>query len=177
MLIAATLKHNLTELFAGMSTASFVLTLLGLMLIVVEFFQPSHGIAAACGAVLTICGVVVRMLSGGTSVMLFFMVFFIAVVLLAAHMLALRTQKKAWLTQSLALKLQNDVQEQEGDYSVLLGRDGMATTDIDGTGHMTLDDVNFFVTSEGFIAKGNTVRVVRVTGDRISVMPVYDENE
>ncbi|WP_251617953.1 NfeD family protein [Pumilibacter muris] len=174
-MIAAGLQHNLIELFSGMSVVTFILVALGLMLIVIEFFQPAHRISAYCGAALTFCGIAVRMLSGGTLVMLFFMVFFCAVVLLAAHILKLFTQKKAWLATSLALKLERSVQEEADGYSYILGREGVATTDISGNGHMSLDNVNFFVSSEEFIAKGSTVRVVHVFGDSIRVVPVYDE--
>ena len=174
-MIAAGLRSNLAELFAGMSVVTFMLILVGLMLIVVEFFQPSYGFPTACGSALVLLGITVRMLSGGTFIMLFYMVLIIAVVILGAHMLMLATQKKPWLTQSLALKLENALPEDTDDYSFLLGRDGVATTDIDGNGHMAIDDVHFFVTSGVFIAKGTNVRVVRVAGDRIDVSAVYDD--
>ncbi len=174
-MISAGLRNNLVELFTGMSVVTFILLSLGLMLIVVEFFQPAHKISAYCGAVLTLCGIAVRMLSGGTLVMLFFMVFFCAVVLLAAHILKLFTQKRAWLATSLALKLERSVQEETDGYEYILGREGVATTDISGNGHMSLDNVNFFVSSQEFIAKGSKVRVVHVFGDSIKVVPVYDE--
>lgn len=175
MIFAAGLRQNLTELFGGMSIISFMLTTVGLMLVIVEFFQPSYRFPTYCGALTIAGGVVVRMLSGGTFIMLFYMVLIIAVVILGAHMLMLATQKKPWLTQSLALKLENALPEDTDDYSFLLGRDGVATTDIDGNGHMAIDDVHFFVTSGVFIAKGTNVRVVRVAGDRIDVSAVYDD--
>ena len=174
MLIAAGLRSNLAELFAGMSVVTFMLILVGLMLIVVEFFQPSYGFPTACGSALVLLGITVRMLSGGTLVMLFFMVFFCAVLLLTVHMLMLLTQKRAWLATSLAFTLKRSMQPEEGGYAFLLGQDGVATTDISGSGHMAIDDVNFFVGSETFIPKGTAVRVVRVAGDSIRVMPVYE---
>ena len=44
-MIAAGLQHNLIELFSGMSVVTFILVALGLMLIVIEFFQPTHRIS------------------------------------------------------------------------------------------------------------------------------------
>ena len=169
-MICAGLLTNLSELFGGMSIATFMLITAGLILIVVEFFQPSYGIAAGCGALITLTGITVRMLSGGTLIMLFFLTLFCAIVLIAAYTLMLVTQKRAWLTTSLALKLKRSVLEEEGEnYDSLLGRKGIATTDIAESGHIAVDDVNLFVTSDGFIPKGCAVRVVRVNGDSIQV--------
>lgn len=169
-MICAGLLQNLSDLFGGMSIVTFMLIALGLMLVVTEFFQPTYGMAAGCGAVLLAAGVTVRILSGGTLLMLFFLSFFIVAVLIAAHMLMLVTQKRAWLSTSLALKLKRSVQEAEADgYVPLLGRKGIATTDIEASGHIAVDDVNLFVTADEFIPKGCAVRVVRADGNRIQV--------
>ncbi|MDE6398016.1 MAG: hypothetical protein K2L51_01715 [Clostridiales bacterium] len=177
-MICAGLLTNFSELFGGMSIVTFMLIASGLILIVVEFFQPSYGIAAGCGALITLTGITVRMLSGGTLIMLFFMVFFCAVVLCAAYTLMLVTQKRAWLSTSLALKLKRSVLEEESEsYDSLLGRKGIATTDIAESGHIAVDDVNLFVTCDDFIPKGCAVRVVRVNGDRISVERADGEEE
>ena len=66
---------------------------------------------------------------------------------------------------------------QDDGYSYLLGREGVATTDINGTGHMSLDDVNFFVSGDEFIEKGCMVRVVRVDGESIKVVGIYEEED
>lgn len=176
-MISAGLWHNLTELFSGMSVVSFILTAVGLILIVTEYFQPSHGYLIGCGTVLTVSGIIVRMLSGGTLIMLFFMVFFIVIILFAAHILMLVFQKKEWLTQSVAFKLENAYAAKEGEYGFLLGRDGLATTDIDGKGQMLIDNIHFFVTSGAFIPVGSVVRVIRVEGDKIDVAQVEDDDE
>lgn len=103
------------------------------------------------------------------------MVFACAAVLLVLHMIMLVTHKKGWLTHSLALKLRRSIQDD--GYEHLLGREGVATTDIDGTGHMSLDDVNFFVSGDEFIEKGCLVRVVHVDGESIRVTGVVSEED
>ena len=164
----------MVELFQNMSVTTFMLVTLGIMLIVVEFFQPSHRFPTYCGIVLIALGITLRMLGGGTFIMLFYMLFFCTVIIFAVHIIMLATQKKAWLTQSLALKLESSISE-EDEYSHLLGRDGIATTDIDGSGHITVEDVILLVTGDEFISKGTKVRIVRVSGDSVRVVPVYDE--
>lgn len=177
MTVAAGLLHNLTELFSGMSVVSFILTVVGIILIVTEYFQPSRGYLSVCGAVLTVSGIIVRMLSGGTFIMLFFMIFFIVTILFAAHIIMLIFQKKEWLMQSVAFKLENAYAAKEGEYGFLLGRDGLATTDIDCNGQILIDNIHFFVTSSGFIPSGSVVRVIRVEGDRIDVAQVEEDDE
>ena len=174
-MISASRFTNLYELISGMSLVTVVSVTLGLMLIVIEFFQPAYRYPTYCGCALVLLGITVRMLGGGTMIMLFYMVFTCAAVLLALHMIMLAVHKKAWLTQSLALKLRRSI-EDEG-YERLLGREGVATTDIDGTGHMAIDDVNFFVCGDEFIEKGCLVRVVSVDGDSIKVETVPSEDD
>ena len=176
-MISGALYRNLVDLFAGMSAVTVICVSIGLILIVIEFFQPAYKYPTYCGCALIALGVVVRMLGGGTFIMLFYMAFFCVTVLMAAHLIMLVTQKKAWLTHSLALKLRRAMQNDGEGYDYLRGREGVATTDIDGNGHMSLDDVNFFVTGDEFIEKGCLVRVVRVDGDSIRVEGVYSEED
>ena len=164
------LVKNLIELVTDSSIATVILLVLGLMLIIVEFFQPSRGIPSYCGIVLVLCGIVIRMLKDSSMIMLFYMVFGCAVILLVAHVVLCLLPKKAWLTQSLALKLEKAVEGADiDDYESLVGKTGTATTDIDEFGHVAVGDVNLYVASDAFIEKGSSVRVVLVSDDKIEV--------
>ena len=174
-MISGALYKNLQDLFGGLSAVTFISVMLGLMRIVVEFFQPAYKYPTYCGVALIALGIVVRMLGGGNFIMLFYMVSFCVTVLIGVHMIMLAVHKKAWLSHSLALKLRRSMQDD--GYSYLLGREGVATTDINGTGHMSLDDVNFFVSGDEFIEKGCMVRVVRVDGESIKVVGIYEEED
>ena len=173
MTLEGGLIKNLIALVTDSSIATVILLGLGLMLIIVEFFQPSRGIPSYCGIVLLICGIVIRMLKDSSMIMLFYMVFGCAVILLAAHVLLSLLPKKAWLTQSLALKLEKAVEGADiDDYESLVDKIGTATTDIDEFGHAAVGDINLYVASDTFIEKGSSVRVVRVSDDKIEVEPV-----
>ena len=178
-LISAGLIKNLTDLITDSSIATVILLGLGLMLIIVEFFQPARGIPSYCGIVLSLCGIVIRMLkSDGTFIMLFYMLFGCALILLVAHVFLSLRQKKAWLTQSLAIKLEKAMNDDGiDDYEDLIDKIGTATTDIDENGHVTLGDINLYVASDTFIEKGSKVRVVRVSDDKIEVEAVEPSNE
>ena len=176
-MLSVGLQENLYLLFSQMSVATSIMCVVGLALIIIEFFQPAHKIPTYCGTALVLCAITVRILCGGTFVMLFFMVFFCALVLFAAHTIMLITQKKAWLSTSLAIKLKKEVDESaRSGYAYLLGREGVASTDISPSGHILLDGTDFVVSSDEFIEKGSTVEVVHVVGDVIKVIPADSDN-
>lgn len=165
--MTAAAGKELAALFSDMSIAVVVLFVIGLALIAVEFFQPMYGIGAGSGTVLVFTAAIVRMLAYGTEGMLFFMLFFVSAVVLLTHALMLRLYKRDWLMQSVYAV---DEPDSEDDvYSFLLSLEGVATTRIAGYGHMSINDVNFYVTSDEPIAKGERVRVVKVEGDKIFV--------
>ena len=88
-----------------------------------------------------------------------------------------RNAKKAWLATSLAIKLKREVDEsQKSGYAYLLGRTGVASTDVSPSGHIILDGNDFVVSSDEFIQKGSPVEVVHVVGDVIKVIPSDSDN-
>lgn len=177
MLLSVGLRQNLYLLFSQMSVATAVLGVVGLALIIIEFFQPAHKIPTYCGTALVLCAIAVRILCGGTFVMLFFMIFFCVLILFAAHLIMLVTQKKAWLATSLAIRLKREVDEsQKSGYAYLLGLSGIASTDISPSGHVNLEGTDFIVSSDEFIEKGSLVEVVHVVGDVIKVVPADSDN-
>lgn len=171
MMLGAGLWQNLSDLVSETGIVTVVLLLVGCMLIIIEFYQPAYGIPTYCGAALCVGGIAVRMIAGGSFTMMYFAVLGCVVCITAAHVIMLRLHKRTWLTQSLALKLENAVRLEDDDdgYTDLVGHSGVATTDIDGNGHMLLGDVYFYVTSASFIPKGASVRVSAATEDRIEV--------
>ena len=112
MLISTGILHTLGELFSGMSLITGVLVIVGHVLIVVELFQPSRGIVGYCGALALLSGIVVRMLMGGTILMLFIMVFLSVAIILSMHILMLCLQKRPWLTHALAIQLEEKASEE-----------------------------------------------------------------
>lgn len=166
------------ELFDGMSITAFMCISLGLMFVIIEFFQTTNGIVAFLGGALIASGTVMRMLAGGTLGVLFWMVFLVSVVLFAAHTVALITQKRNWLVQSLTLAInENPMAARGAGYGYLKNLTGVATTDISLTGHVSINDVNFFVSSKTPIEKGTVVRVVDADGESIVVEPLFTIEE
>lgn len=162
------LAASVGELFAGMSAIVFFFIIIGIMLVVIEFYQPTKGLFALVGALLIGSGIVIRMLGGGTWSMLFLMIFFVAVCILTAHIIMLFFQKSNWLYQSLRLAMKGSTETVE-EYEFLVGQIGIATSDISGEGNIAINDVNFHVYSDIVIFKGAKVYVTEVSLDKISV--------
>ncbi|MDE7395968.1 MAG: hypothetical protein K2M95_07620 [Clostridiales bacterium] len=172
MLFCTGILNTLGDLFSGMSLITFVLVITGHILIVIELFQPSRGIVGYCGVLVLLCGIVVRMLSGGTLLMLFIMVFISVVIILSVHVLMLCLQKKAWLTHALALKL-----EEKASEDTLVGKNGLAETDLAPVGTVTIEGQTMTAYGNTFIEKGQAVCVLSVRGDIVTVEAVTADED
>lgn len=159
--------HNeISRLFADMSLTAALLITVGFVLLAIEFFQSTRSVAAGCGILLTVCGVTLRMLCGGTEGTLFLLLELFALALYAAHILMLATNKRDWLMQSAYLKVSHVAIDKP-----LIGRDGVAETDFDKYGRIRVDALSLFALSDAPVRRGDKVIVSRVSGDTIFVVP------
>jgi len=172
--MAATFWEQFVELFAGMGVAAGICIVLGLILCIIEIFQPGFGIFGALGAILLIAGLVIRMLQGGTLLMLFIMIFLIIVVLLGAFMIMVRSMKYGWLSRSDLVQTGRAVNPTRSDatqdFSFLLDKTGTTTTPLRPSGKALIEGKEYDVIAQGaFINKGVEIKVIEVEGARIVV--------
>lgn len=168
------LGREIINLFSGMSAVSVALFSLGLMLVVTEYFQSTKGIAYGCGIASMITAAAVRMVMGGTLGTLFVMLFFIALILFATHLLMLALHKREWLLLSSGIADEESYDDDK--YSYLVGLCGTTTTELSPSGHMSINEINFYVTAEEPIEAGAYVTVKQVCGDKIVVERVQYED-
>ncbi len=170
-MICATLGKEIANLFSGMSAVSAVMLLLGLMLIIAEFFRPMRSLGYASGGITVALAVVIRMLSGANVATLYLMLIFVAFILFAAHLLMLALQKREWLLLSSGIA-DEETGGDDAEYSYLVGLRGITTTAVAPSGHVAINDINFYVTSQQPIDVGVEVVVKRVSGAQIIVEPI-----
>lgn len=163
---------DFVALFSEMSTVTSVCLIVGLILIIIEFYQQSKGVIGVCGLILIAAAIGIRMIGGGTISMLFMMVFFVIAVCFISHLIMLNLQKKSWLTHSLTLAITEAEEEVRANYNFLINHEGIASTDINPKGHMMISDVNFLVVSSLPIKKGMKVKVTDVEDDKIFVKQI-----
>ena len=110
--------NEFIQLFTQMSPIAAICLIVGLILAIIEIFQPGIGIFGTLGAILLVVGVVIRMAAGGTFQQLFYMVFCIVLILVATFLLMIRMARMGWLTKTaLSLKRKNtqDVSQSSSD--------------------------------------------------------------
>lgn len=173
-----TLSESFTVLFSELNSISVSLWICGIVLIVIEFYQNCRGVSAILGTLCSIAACVVAVITTGSIGASFVFVFLTVIILYSAHVLMLATQKYRWL-KTAAGKKSGHTRE----YMHLINREGIATTEINPTGHIAVGDTNLFVSSVAAIEKGETVKIVTVADDKIivkradSVIDILIDNE
>ncbi len=163
------------ELFSfveGIAALQLILFAAGLLLLLVEAFNPGFGIAGGLGLLLMIAGIFLTARTPFEA-----LVMFILLVLLLAVLLffVLRSARKGFLFRKLILK--SAATKQEGYAAVaednsLIGKSGIVLTQLRPAGTGEIDGVRLDIVSEGaFIDAGTRIRVIGVEGRRIVVAP------
>lgn len=146
------------------------LLVVGFLLAAVEMMAPGFGLPGISAAVCLIAGVfcVTDTLAEGA---------FVTLMVLA--LLALMLAVILWLLSKGKLKspliLREEQQKDKGyissaDLNYLLGKKGVAVTDLRPTGTGNFEDIRFDVVSEGkFIDKGAKLEIIRVSGAKLIV--------
>lgn len=152
----------------------------GLVLLIMEIFViPGFGI---CG-VLGICSIVGAVVCASSSLSLALIQLGIA--LLAAIVLVIISLKcgktrRVWSRLILreATTTEGGYVSQPGGINALVGKCGMALTDLRPSGAALIDEKRTDVLSEGgFIKRGTRVEVIRVEGSSVVVRPIEEETE
>ncbi len=163
------LGESFVALFQSANMLTVTLWVVGFLLFAAELFQPMRGISYTMGVALIITAFVTQMLHGSAGEAFMF-ILLTCVMVFGIHILALATQKRLWLNVS---RLER-AGERRRKYDSLIDSVGVANTPIDLTGNVTINDVNLVVYSEKPIAAGETVKITRVTSDKIIVERVSD---
>ena len=150
--------------------AGIVLFIAGFILIAVEMVVPGFGAPGICGIICLVAGVFITADSIETGV-------FITVIVLA--LLGIMMALILWLLSKGKLRSPIILEEEQrkdegyissGDLQFLLGKQGVAETDLHPMGVGNFDGVSFDVLSEGkYIAKDAKLEIIKVNGSRLIV--------
>ncbi len=147
-----------------------VLFIAGFVLIAVEMVVPGFGAPGICGIICLVAGVFVTADSVEKGA-------FITVIVLA--LLGIMMALILWLLSKGKLRSPIVLEEEQrrdegyissGDLQFLLGKQGLAETDLHPTGVGNFDGVSFDVLSEGrYISKGAKLEIIKVNGSKLIV--------
>ena len=139
----------------------------GYVLLVIEMCIPGFGVPGITGAALAVVGLLVLQ---PTPMQALILTIVYVLLLMIALVICLR-----WIAQGRLAKSRlvlNEVSSQTGDDDLekYVGKTGAAHTPLRPAGIAELDGVRLNVVTEGdYIERGATVRVVRVSGNRVVV--------
>lgn len=166
--------NDFTTLWTGMEILPAVFLSLGLVLVIIEMFNPGFGIFGALGGVLLVLGVVVRVMQSDPEsklAHLFMLTFIILLLLTIVFLIIVRLMKFGWISQSSLVN--NEVTtslSETADFSYLVGHVGVSLTSLHPTGKAFINGNNYDVVTRGdFIESNVEVRVREVEGVRIVV--------
>lgn len=157
-------------LLDGMTLFSIILLILGFVLVGIELTAPGISFPGIAGA---ICLVISVFLTADTIVEGVIMT--IAILAILGVMLGIMVwllAKGKWVRPII---LTNELNKTEGyisssDLDYLLGKEGVASTDLRPSGVGSFEGVNFDIISEGqYIEKGTPIVIYKVQGSKLIV--------
>ena len=152
-----------------------VLLIAGFILVGIEMALPGFGLPGISGIIALIAGIVLTADSVSAGIVMAIIVIVILGIMLAVMMTILGSKK---LRPPIVLK--ENVKGEQGflnssDLEYLVGKDGLASTDLRPAGKASFDGVVFDVLSEGnFISKGRKIRISRVKDNKLIVTEVME---
>lgn len=155
---------------ATLEVVGLMLIILGLILIFIEMLLPGFGAPGILGSICSIVGVVLfaKSVEQGLTIAIIIVVI-IALMMTMVVLFFYKGKDKS------PIKLQEKLETPEeflnsSDVEYLVGKKGVAITDLRPAGKCDVDGVTFDVRSEGsFITKNSQVQIVRVQGNTLIV--------
>lgn len=160
----------LAQLLDGMSMVSVILLITGFILIGIEFVAPGISVPGVAG---TICLVASVFLIADSVVEGVIMTIVILAILGIMLGITLWLLAKGKLIKPLILTEEQKKEDgyiSSSDLNYLLGKQGVASTDLRPTGIGNFEGINIEVISEGpYISKGTEIEIYQVKGSRLIV--------
>jgi membrane-bound serine protease (ClpP class) len=164
-------------LFQEMGIVPAICLLVGLILLIIEIFQPGFGVFGGLGCLLTIIGIVIRVADSGTAnpfALLFIMLLLISLVVVAAFLIMIRSARSGWLKRTPLFEegtaVNRDFSDGTKNYSYLIGKKGITITNLRPSGYASIEGETYDVTAEGFfIEKDVLVKVIGTEGVKVIV--------
>jgi len=146
------------------------LFILGFVLLGIELAAPGFGAAGLGGLTCLGAGILFTADSVEEGIMLTILVIVIAAIMLVAAMFLFNSRKGPMILDK-ELKASEAVLGTD-DLEYLIGKEGLAYTDLRPAGKCSIDGILFDVRSDGrYVAKGTAVRICRIHENSIIVQP------
>ncbi len=146
-----------------------VALIIGIILIGVEVYMPGFGVPGICGIICTVAGIFLT----GTNMSQRIIAGVIAIVVIAAMLVISIIVFNSKSIKS-PIKLETDLQGknlfiEEKDMEYLIGKKGVALTDLKPSGKGEFDGVKLDIEASGYIKKGTDLTITAIKNNRIFV--------
>ncbi|GIM29002.1 membrane protein [Clostridium polyendosporum] len=159
-----------TALFSAFSILTVILLIVGFALVIIEMIVPGFGLPGIIGAICLIAAVFITSTSFLEALIMILSILAVLGIMLAV---VLRSFTKGKLFNPLILTEEQRKEKGYISYSnleYLLGKSGVAITDLRPSGSADFDGVKFDVVADGeYISKGTAVRIFKVQGSKLCV--------
>ena len=168
------LFNQLTYIFGETSGAITLAVLItGLILVLFEFFVPGFSVFGILGIVISLGGVVYRIIAGLNTYQIAILIVVWGLTILACYLLFIHSAKSGLLSRSklfsekpsLPYDFDDDVEKK-----LLLGKTGVTTTRCKPVGKAEIDGKEYEVLAENsYLDKDTNIKVIKITNDNVVV--------
>ncbi len=160
----------ITELISNISVLSLIFFALGIALLIIEMYMPGFGVFGILGFISLVACIFVTVDTFAQGLIMTAALFVIIIIILAVFA---SLASKGHLPKGITLKEATSAElgfSGTEDMKYLIGKVGVAITNLRPVGDADFDGVRLDVVSRGeYINKGSAVEVIEVEGNRIVV--------
>ena len=164
--------QDVVTLFTEMQPIPAILLAVGIVLCIIEMFQPGIGFFGISGSISILAGIILRFVYGFNLGQLFVLILIIAVILAIAGILIIRSIKKGLLSKSALInnKTSVPVEFQNAELQSLVGESGLTTTECKPVGKARINNNEYEVISGGeYLNKETEIQVTKIDGNNIII--------
>lgn len=166
-----------TNLFSGYGAIPMAIICLGALLCIIEVFVPGFGFFGIAGGIVSVAGIIARMVMGASVIQLLYMVVMVVTLIVSALLIMILLARLGLIKYSPLVENKTSVPVNYGndnkDYLKLLGKTTFAQTDFKPGGKFVYNENVYEATTYGeFISKGDKIKIVEVKADTIYVRKV-----
>ena len=153
----------------GLEIVGIILLLLGFTFIGIEMFIPGFGFFGITGIISLIAGIVLVANDFRSGIIMAIIAIIVIVLMLFIAMTILKSNRM----RKTPIVLDNEMKDgflSSSDLEYLVGKEGIAGTDLKPSGKGVFDGVTFDILSEGtYIESGEKIVITKVTGNKLMV--------
>ena len=178
-------SENFVALFTGMQVLPAIFLVVGLILVTIEIFIPGFGIIGISGSVSILVGIILQAVLGESFniVQAVILVFLLLVIIIIVFLFMLLLVKLGWISHTILVQnktaVPTDITDGTLDYAFLVGKTGIAATQLHPIGKAIIDDEEYDVIAFNgmMFEKDTNLIVTKVEGVKIIVKEIKGTKE